>query len=159
LLTRNGVFLPMQDAPESNAQDTSKKWPLDAPLPASGDQTQARIRRLDGVWIIDFIGDLTTFADQQVNTAYQQIPNECQAFGINFTQCDYINSAGIAVIINLATQTRRNNQHVVVYGLSSHYQKLFHMVGLSDYLITCDSEADAAERIVAILSQSPTQSS
>ncbi len=134
----------MQEAPKGPLSETQPKRRLTA-QPAPADQIQTTIRQQADVWVIDFIGDLTTFADQDIHNAYRQIPDSCAAFVLNFSQCEYINSAGIAVIISLITQTRRKGQQVLAYGLSPHYQKLFYMVGLSDYLEIA-SEAEAIEK-------------
>lgn len=119
-------------------------------LPAA-EQIQTVIHQQANVWIIDFIGDLTTFAEQEIHNAYEQIPDTCTAFVLNFSQCEYINSAGIAVIISLITLTRRKEQSVLAFGLSSHYQKLFYMVGLSDYLVICPSEPEAITRAATLI--------
>lgn len=141
------------EAPGNYSQDGQKKRRPAVPQPVAADQIQTAVRQQGAVWILDFIGDLTTFADEQVQTAYGQIPGACTAFILNFSQCEYINSAGIAVIISLITQTRRRGQKVLAYGLSAHYQKLFYMVGLSDYLEVHASEPEAVEK-AAVLIQS-----
>jgi anti-anti-sigma factor len=138
------------EAADNLSQGGQKKRRPIMPPPAAADQIQTLVRQQDSVWIIDFIGDLTTFADQQVQSAYGQIPQTCIAFVLNFSQCEYINSAGIAVIISLITQTRRRNQKVLACGLSAHYQKLFYMVGLSDYLQVYASEPEAVEKVAAL---------
>lgn len=136
----------------SNQEAPKKRRPAFNPL-------QTTLRQQAGVWIIDFVGDLTTFADQEVQKAYQLIPAACAAFVLNFSQCEYINSAGIAVIISLITQTRRKEQSVAAYGLTTHYEKLFYMVGLSDYLDIYADERVAVEKTLARLrSASPPPS-
>lgn len=135
----------MQETSKSSIPDAQPKRRLVAQA-APADQIKTAVRQQGGVWLIDFIGDLTTFADQDIHNAYRQIPDSCTAFVLNFSQCEYINSAGIAVIISLITQTRRKGQQVMAYGLSPHYQKLFYMVGLSDYLEIVANEAQAVEK-------------
>ncbi|MBN1887516.1 MAG: STAS domain-containing protein [Thermoflexales bacterium] len=109
-----------------------------------------QVRQLAAVWIIDFVGDITKFADQEIQEAYRQIPEQSELFALNFSRCDYINSAGIAVIISLITQARRKKQHVMAYGLTSHYHKLFYMVGLSDYVEICNNESEVIEKATAL---------
>jgi anti-sigma B factor antagonist len=112
----------------------------------AADQITTQTRQLANVWIVDVIGDLTKFADQEVQEAYERIPEKQDLFALNFSQCDYINSAGIAVIISLITMARRKKQRVLAHGLSPHYHKLFYMVGLSDYMEICNSEAEVLEK-------------
>jgi anti-anti-sigma factor len=131
----------MQEAPR-------KKTTI--PQAMAGDQLKTATRQQDDLWIIDFVGDITKFADQEIDSAYRQIADQSLLFALNFSGCDYINSAGIAVIISLITQARRKGQRVLAYGLNPHYEKLFYMVGLTDYLETCASEADAVQKATAL---------
>ena len=124
-------------------QETHKKGQVDSSSDAAGEQITTQVRQQANAWVVDFIGDLTKFAEQEVQNAYQQIPEQHSLFVLNFSQCEYINSAGIAVIISLITRARRKKQQVLAYGLSSHYHKLFYMVGLSDYIEICAGESEA----------------
>lgn len=53
---------------------------------------------------------------------------------LDFTEVDYINSAGIALLIKLLRGTRAAGTTVRVIGLSDHYRRIFRMVGLTQYL-------------------------
>lgn len=107
------------------------------------------------MWIIDFIGDLTSFAEREIDKAYVQLADECVLFVLNFSKCEYINSAGIAAVIGLITRTRRKPQHVLACGLSDHYQKLFFMVGLTDYIEICQDESEAIKKAATLPPPSP----
>ena len=50
---------------------------------------------------------------------------------LSFDKSCYINSGGLAFLINIATQGRKKGQKIYVTGLSDHFQKIFHMVGLT----------------------------
>lgn len=112
------------------------------------EELKTSIRQNNSLAVIQFIGDVTTFAEDVVQDAYQQATRAGgKHIGLDFTACEYINSAGIAVIIGVVTEARRKGQNVYAFGLSSHYQKLFRMVGLTDYIEICETEAAALERI------------
>jgi anti-anti-sigma factor len=113
-----------------------------------GEELKIAIRRQNGLAVVQFIGDVTTFAEDLVQNAYQEASQSgLQNIALDFTTCEYINSAGIAVIIGVVTEARRKGQQVYAFGLSSHYQKLFRMVGLTDYISICESEAETLKRI------------
>ncbi len=113
-----------------------------------GEELKTTIRRQNGLAVIQFTGDVTTFAEDVVQNAYQQVSRSgVNNIALDFTSCEYINSAGIAVIIGVVTEARRKGQDVYAFGLSSHYQKLFRMVGLTDYMAICENEAEALKRI------------
>lgn len=115
-----------------------------------GEELKTTIRRQNGLAIIQFTGDVTTFAEDVVQNAYRQVSQGGTSnIALDFTACEYINSAGIAVIIGVVTEARRKGQEVYAFGLSAHYQKLFRMVGLTDYIAICASESEALSRISA----------
>ena len=112
------------------------------------EELKTTIRQSDGLAIIQFIGDVTTFAEDVVQGAYQEASRGGgHHIGLDFTECEYINSAGIAVIIGVVTEARRKGQQVYAFGLSNHYHKLFRMVGLIDYMQVCTSEAEALNHV------------
>ena len=60
---------------------------------------------------------------------------------LDFTHVDYINSTGIALIVRLLAEARRDHREVVAVGLSDHYQEIFRITRLSDYLVIADTPA------------------
>jgi anti-anti-sigma factor len=112
------------------------------------DKLELSVRRQSGLPIIQFSGDVTTFAEDVVQTAYHDVTREGgRNVGLDFHSCNYINSAGIAVIIGMVTEARRQSRRVLVFGLSPHYQKIFRMVGLADYVEMCATEDEALLRV------------
>lgn len=108
------------------------------------DELTVNIRHRDGVAIIDLIGDVTTFAEEKINSAYRQVTAKGDRFILlNFRQNDYINSAGIAILIGIVTEVNQNGQKLAVSGLSPHFQKIFRMVGLAQYAEIYQTEEDA----------------
>ena len=47
----------------------------------------------------------------------------------------YINSGGIALLIQILAQTKRNNQQIGITGISDHFEKIFHMVGITKFVV------------------------
>lgn len=112
------------------------------------DELRASVRQRDGLAIIQFSGDVTTFAEDAARDAYREaVRDGGRNVALDFSTCEYINSAGIAVVIGLVTEARRQDRRVFAFGLSSHYQKIFRMVGLADYMELCASEEEAVQRI------------
>jgi anti-anti-sigma factor len=108
------------------------------------DELTVSTRERDGVAIIDLFGDVTTFAEEKINSAYREVTNKGARFVLlNFRQNDYINSAGIAILIGIVTEVNRNNQKLAVSGLSQHFQKIFRMVGLAQYAEIYQDEEEA----------------
>jgi anti-anti-sigma factor len=108
------------------------------------DELTVSTREREGVAIIDLVGDVTTFAEEKINSAYREVTNKGARFVLlNFRQNDYINSAGIAILIGIVTEVNRNSQKLAVSGLSQHFQKIFRMVGLAQYAEIYQNEDEA----------------
>ena len=100
----------------------------------SSDEIQVSIREESGATVIDLVGDVTTFAEDAINQAYQTASDDGAVNIIfNFRENDYINSAGIAILIGIVTEARKQDQKLLMTGLSIHFQKIFRMVGLTQY--------------------------
>lgn len=118
------------------------------------DELNVSIRQRENVAIIDLMGDVTTFAEEKINSAYREVTNEgARNVLLNFRQNDYINSAGIAILIGIVTEVNRNNQKLAVSGLSQHFQKIFRMVGLAQYADIYQDEDEAVRGFTGTLTQ------
>lgn len=114
------------------------------------DELSVSTRERDGVAIIDLVGDVTTFAEEKINSAYAQLTGQGARYVLlNFRQNDYINSAGIAILIGIVTEVNRNSQKLAVSGLSQHFQKIFRMVGLAQYAEIYQNEDEAIRGFAA----------
>jgi anti-anti-sigma factor len=112
-------------------------------------QVQATVREAPPLTIIDLQGEVTTFAEKPVNNAYRQASElGAKHILLNFKDVEYINSAGIAAIIGVLTEARKVDQVLMITGLSTHYHKIFQIMGLSQYAPLVDSE-EAALLVVA----------
>jgi anti-anti-sigma factor len=85
-------------------------------------------------------GRIDRDGDDQMTRAYSQ----AHAMGdgeivLDFAATDYINSTGIALIVRLLAQARRDGRAVRASGLSEHYREIFRITRLSDF-ITLDGE-------------------
>ena len=91
---------------------------------------------------IHCIGDLNGRADAAFESAYAQ----AAAFGhdritLDFERCGYINSTGIALIVRLLAEARRDGRPVRASGLSEHYQEIFRITRLSDFMEIVEGDA------------------
>ncbi|MEW5960882.1 MAG: STAS domain-containing protein [Chloroflexota bacterium] len=108
------------------------------------DEIQVAVRWEKETAVIDLQGDVTTFAEEAINQAYQSASSDGAANIIfNFRENDYINSAGIAILIGVVTEARKRDQKLLMTGLSAHFQKIFRMVGLTQYADLYPSVAEA----------------
>jgi len=90
-------------------------------------------------------GDVDIAADEVLAAAYA----EAAATGatrvvLDFGAVDYINSTGIALIVRMLAEARRDHREVIALGLSDHYREIFRITRLSDYLTIADATPAAS---------------
>jgi anti-sigma B factor antagonist len=99
------------------------------------------------VVVLRFEGDMASTSKDAVLGAYQALPKEsANLILLDFTKVDYINSSGIALVIQLLIEATNAGQKVCIFGLSAHFSKVFTMVGIHNYagLFATENEALAA---------------
>ncbi|HEU0244156.1 MAG TPA: STAS domain-containing protein [Candidatus Limnocylindrales bacterium] len=86
-------------------------------------------------------GDVDIAADEVLAAAYADAAAaDATRVILDFGAVDYINSTGIALIVRLLAEARRDHRDVVALGLSDHYREIFRITRLSDYLTIADPQ-------------------
>lgn len=102
----------------------------------------------DQVAIIDLQGEINALADEALNTAYTQaITRNSKTVLLNFSNVDYINSTGIALIVGLLAQARKSGRRMLTCGLSDHYVEIFKITRLADFMTIFPDEASAIQGV------------
>ncbi len=110
----------------------------------------ARIKAFakQNVGIIELTGEITSQAEQEITEAYQRLEKEGQKkFILKFNEATYINSSGLAVVISLVSEGRKKKQKIAASGMSKHFQKVFDMIGLTDYIAIYPTEDEAIRKL------------
>jgi anti-sigma B factor antagonist len=86
------------------------------------------------VTVLRFEGDISSASKEAVIGSYQSLPKATvKTVLLDFTKVDYINSSGIALVIQLLMEAANSGQKVLAFGLSAHFTKVFTMVGITKY--------------------------
>jgi anti-anti-sigma factor len=105
---------------------------------------KASVRKLESVAILDMKGEVSSFADEILNTLVNTtIAEGFQKIVFNFSEVSYINSSGIAVLIGMITNLSSKGIFFQVYGLTPHFKKIFRMIGLTQYVKIFSTEEEA----------------
>ena len=115
-------------------------------------ETKARVDQLTSpaghpVAVLRFEGDIASTSKEAVLGTYQGLPKQTTKLVLlDFTKVDYINSSGIALVIQMLIEASNSGQKVYAFGLSPHFTKVFTMVGITKYagLFPSQTEAMAA---------------
>ncbi len=107
-------------------------------------KTETRLRHVGGAVIIDLIGDVTDRGQKVINNAYAEaLSNGPERVFFNFSETEYINTSGIAVLISIVMEAEKVGQKIGLYGMSAHYRKVFTLVRLPLYADMYESESEA----------------
>jgi anti-sigma B factor antagonist len=108
----------------------------------------ANVRTQGTAAIIDLQGEINGTADEALSVAYSEAEkSNPPIILLNFSKVDYINSTGIALIVGLLARARTAHRQLLVYGLSDHYQEIFTITRLSDFMSIFPNETAAVQQI------------
>ena len=87
------------------------------------------------VAVISLSGQVDRSALTALNEAYDAAAaTSATSVLLDFGAVDYINSTGIALIVGVLGRARAENRAVLATGLSEHYQHIFAITRLSDFI-------------------------
>jgi anti-anti-sigma factor len=102
----------------------------------------------ESLGIISLSGEISSSIEQALLDSYEILTKAgVTKILLRFTNDCFINSAGIALIIIIVGNAKQTNKKVGVVGLTLHFQKIFEMIGLTDYLTIYQNE-DIARKML-----------
>ena len=109
-----------------------------------GEVAEAEVRRSGEAVVIALRGDINGAADATLKNAWA----EAEAIGapavvLNFVDVSYINSTGIALIVSVLAEARKEQIEVRACGLTDHYKHIFEVTRLADFMPMFDDETAA----------------
>lgn len=93
--------------------------------------------------VLRFSGDITSTSRDVIFGGYAEVPATTRRLVFDFSKVEYLNSSGIALVIELLMAANKADRKVQSFGLSPHFQKVFIMVGLNKYTHLQADEAAA----------------
>jgi anti-sigma B factor antagonist len=94
--------------------------------------------------VIDLRGEINAAAEARLNAAYAAAEAQNPpTIVLNFGEVSYINSTGIALIVGLLARARKAKRRLLVFGLSPHYQEIFQITRLADFMTVFPDESSA----------------
>ena len=93
---------------------------------------------------LHFAGDISAASREAVVGTYAALNKSAdQLVLLDFTGVDYLNSSGIALVIEVLMEAKRVGHTVAICGLTSHFTKVFTMVGITRYATLYADQAAA----------------
>lgn len=108
----------------------------------------SQFRAEPGLAVIDLHGEINALSDDRLSAVFEQaMIDHPKTVVLNFSDVSYINSTGIALIVGLLAEARKNHCRMVVFGLSDHYTEIFNITRLSDFMTIYTDETSALEDV------------
>jgi len=82
-------------------------------------------------------GDISGGAETTLLDAYNAT-GDARVVVLDFAGVDYINSTGIALIVGVLAEARKQGREVQARGLAEHYREIFRITRLSDFMTILD---------------------
>ena len=100
------------------------------------------------VIVLSFSGDISSSSRDAVVGAYEALDSAThRRIVLDFSKVSYLNSSGIALVIQVLMEAKKNGQGIAICGLSPHFTKVFTMVGITKYAALYP---DAAAAVAAL---------
>ena len=95
------------------------------------------------VAILHVEGDVSAFSEEALEGAAQQMEARgIQQLIFDFERVDYVNSAGLSILIGIVTQVQEQGGRIAAVAVNTHYQKIFKMIGLTKFMDVHDTTAE-----------------
>lgn len=104
----------------------------------------AQVRQAGHSAVIDLHGEIDGQAEAALTQAYAAaLADQPQRIVLNFGDVHYVNSTGIALLVGLLAQARMIKLPLRIFGLNAHYQEIFQITRLADFMQIFADEASA----------------
>lgn len=93
--------------------------------------------------VIELRGQIDGDAEAALLDAWGRASAGADRVVLDFADTDYINSTGLALIVQLLARGRAERCEVHAYGLSDHYREIFEITRLADFVTLHTDRATA----------------
>jgi anti-anti-sigma factor len=96
------------------------------------------VRHADDGPVLELVGDIDSRADAALQAAWDEAAAGARTVVLDFARTSYINSTGIALIVQLLANARARGITLSARGLSEHYRTIFEITRLADFITIAD---------------------
>lgn len=94
--------------------------------------------------VVAVAGDLDADAGPALREAYRAATaDDPDALVLDFTELGFMNSSGIAHVVSLLGDAREDDLDVRACGLDEHYEHVFEITRLADFITVCADRQEA----------------
>jgi anti-anti-sigma factor len=112
----------------------------------AGEPLEVRVEAGPQTGRVVLSGRLDREGDAAMAGAYDRaIAEGANVVVLDFGAVDYINSTGIALVVRLLAEARRDRREVQATGLTEHYREIFRITRLADLMTIVDGTDASGE--------------
>jgi anti-anti-sigma regulatory factor len=104
---------------------------------------EVNVRRAAGSIILDLLGPLGQEGGDAVRRIVTDMGQVPAHLVLNFSGAAPISTAGLGGVLFTVRLVIKAGGRTSAYGLTDHHRKVFHVMGLTQYIRVCLTEADA----------------
>jgi anti-anti-sigma factor len=104
---------------------------------------EAVVRKDGDIGVIEMHGELNGACDVDLADAVTEATSGTTNLLLDFSDIDYINSSGIALIVGILSKQWQESRRIYAFGLSDHFKEIFEITRLSGYIEIHDDERGA----------------
>lgn len=80
----------------------------------------------------------------------QRVARDNKAIAVGLDQCNFVDSTGIALFLQVRRQLEEQGGRLVIYGCADQVLRIFTVAGLADAGIVCDTRAEAIAELAEV---------
>ncbi len=103
--------------------------------------------------VIQIRGEINLYSENVLMDAFlEAMRGEVYTVILNFDALDYMNSAGIGLLVTMLMRANRKGQRLVACCMKPHYREIFNITRLDEVIKIYPDEAEAIAAVSAVVS-------
>lgn len=94
-------------------------------------------------------GELDLWSVERLQAALQRVARENKAVVVGLENCNFVDSTGIALFLQMRRELEEEGGRLVLYGCSDQVLRIFTVAGLADAGIVFDSRSEALAELAS----------
>src|SRR3954452_9236597 len=95
-------------------------------------------------------GELDLWSVERLQAVLQRVARDNKAVVVGLQSCEFVDSTGIALFLQVRRQLEGEGGRLVLYGCSDQVQRIFEVAGLIDAGIVFGSRSDALAELASV---------
>lgn len=95
-------------------------------------------------------GELDLWSVERLQAALQRVARDNEAIVVGLDECNFVDSTGIALFLQVRRQMEEQGGRLVIYGCSDQVLRIFTVAGLADAGIVFGSRAEAISELASV---------